>query len=386
MRLLWTSNYTSFSGYSNQARLFVPRIIAAGHYVTVFELANGQRLPREIDGVQILPPGLDPLGSDLMESHFVQSRAHTCITLVDVWGLNKEVMKCIPWFPWTPVDTLPAAPKVVEHLQSCIRPIAMSQYGVNALREKDFDPLYMPHAIDPAIWHPMDKQWARFELGISQSAFLATFVGVNDSTPSRKGIPELLMAWQIFSQKYQDVQLYMHTSKIGNLPINGMGGVDIEVLLSALQIDKNTVRFPDPYRYATGIPAAHLAKIAAASDVLVLPSRGEGFGLPALEFQRVGCPVILNNFSTGPELCFSGWLIDGEPEWSWQNAFVQKPGVASLVEALETARQEKDNPARKATAIDRAREYDIDNVIARYTLPVMQTISETVLDKVKVAC
>jgi glycosyltransferase involved in cell wall biosynthesis len=385
MRILWTSNYSSFSGYSNQAQLFVPRIQAAGHHVVVFELANGKRRPRQIGNVHVLPGGLDPLGSDIIEAHTVQSRAHAVITLVDVWGMNKDVMKRTPWFPITPVDTLPIAPKVKDHLHSAIRPIAMSQYGVQELKKAGFEPLYIPHGVDPQVWHPQDKARARHELNIPQDTYFVSFVGVNDSIPSRKGLPELLMAWQVFSQEHPTARLYLHTTPTGNLPVNNAGGVDIPKIMDTLGIDKNTVQFPDAYRYANGIPAKHLAMIAAASDVLILPSRGEGFGLPALEFQRVGCPVILNNFTTGPELCFSGWLLEGEPEWSWQNASVQKPGILSIIEALGYALQERDNPARKAQAIARAQEYDIDWVMAKYALPVLQQIGEMVLDRVKVA-
>jgi glycosyltransferase involved in cell wall biosynthesis len=385
MRILWTSNYTSFSGYSNQARLFVPRIVAGGHRVTVFELANGQRLPREIEGVQILPPGLDPLGSDIIQAHYVQSRSHCVITLVDAWGMNKEVMTRFPWFPIAPVDTLPMAPKVKEHLQSAVRPIAMSQYGVEQMRQAGFDPYYVPHVVDPQVWYPQDKAQARHALNIAQDVFFVAFVGVNDSIPSRKGLPELLMAWQLFSREHPTARLYLHTKRMGNLAVNNTGGVDLDKIIETLNIDPATVIFPDAYHYANGIPATRMAQIAAASDVLVLPSRGEGFGLPALEFQRVGCPVILSNCTTGPELCFSGWLVEGEPEWSWQHALVQKPGVASIVEALGYAQQERDNPQRKAQAIARAQEYDIDYVMAKHMLPTLQSIAETVLDRVKVA-
>lgn len=385
MRVLWTGNYSSQSGYSLQGRLFVPRIQQLGHEVVVFELSNGQRLPQIIDGVKIVPTALDPLGSDIMLAHAQQSGAHAVISLIDAWGMNRDVMSRLQWFPLTPVDTRPVAPHVVESLKGAKRPIAISQYGVSELRKVGFDPFYWPHAVDPAVWYLRDKDEARRALKLRDDLFLVSFVGVNDSTPSRKGIPEMLMAWQIFSASHPDALLYLHTAEHGNLAINSMGGVKIDVLMQTFGIDPKTVQIVDQYRYRTGIPASELANVAGASDVLLLPTRGEGFGLPLLEFQRAGCPVITTDTCTGPELCFSGWLISSEPEWSWQDAVVSKPGVVSIVEALEAAYDDRDNPARRARAVEGAREYDIDRVMSQYVAPVLRLIAEDVLDNIRVS-
>lgn len=385
MKVLWASNYSSQSGYASQARMIVPRLKAAGHQMTVFELSNGQRLPNEIGGIQVLPVGLDPLGSDLMLNHAQAMRAHAVISLVDAWGLNGDVMKRVAWYPMTPVDTQPAAPRVVDALKSAKRPIAIAQYGVQELRRAGYDPYYIPHVVDPAVWYPRDKQRARAAINFANERFMVSFVGVNDSTPNRKGIPELLMAWQIFTERHPDALLYLHTAEHGNLPVSNIGGVRIDVMLKTFGINPQTVHMVEQYRYRTGIPHSELANIAAASDVFILPTRGEGFGLPLLEFQRVGTPVITTNCCTGLELCFSGWLVDGEPEWSVQDCVVTKPGVASIVDALEAAYAERDNPQRRAKAIEGARAYDVDTVMAKYALPVMELIAEEILDTLKIA-
>ena len=386
MHILWCSNYSSQSGYAIQARLIVPRLIAAGHRVTVLELANGSRLPAEIEGVTIMPVGLDPLGADTLVDHYRRSGAHATLTLVDAWGLRPDIMRQVNWYPLTPIDTQPIAPAVLDSLKACQRPIAYSLYGYAELQKVGLNPLYWPHGVDPAVWQPLDKQVARARLGIPPQIFFASFVGVNDSVaPNRKGIPELLMAWQLFSAQHTGVKLYLHTSVHGNLPISSTGGVQIDRIIQTLGIDPHTIQLVDQFRYRTGIPATELATIAAASDVLVLPSTGEGFGLPLLEFQRVGCPVITTNFAAGAELCFSGWLLEGEPCWSWQSALVMKPGVTSIVEALEAAYADRDNPQRRHVAIERARDYDIDTLTAKYALPVLREIAEESLDRLQVA-
>lgn len=385
MHILWAANFSSQSGYALQSRMFAPRIQQAGHKITVFELTNGGRLPAEIGGIKVLPIGLDPLGSDMFQGHYEQSGAHCIITLVDVWGLNAHVLSNANWYPLTPIDTMPAAPAVVENLKLCKTPIAYSRYGESELRKVGFTPYYWPHAVDPTIWKPGNKAAVRQMIGVPEDIFFVSFVGVNDSVPSRKGIGELLMAWQLFSETHKDALLYMHTSINGNLGINAVGGVKIDVLIKTLGINPNTIKIVDQYRYRTGIPSSELAMVAQASDALVLPTRGEGFGLPLIEFQRAGCPVITTDFAAGSELCFSGWKIEGEPDWSWQDAIVMKPGVASICEALEAAYQDRNNPERSKRAIEGARDYDIDAVMGKYAIPVLNDIAERILSTAKVA-
>ncbi len=384
MRILWASNYTSQSGYSNQARLFVPAAQRLGHEITVFALSNGSGMPVQVGGFQLLPTYHDPLGNDMLVDHARRVGAHAVISLIDVWGLRPDVMEQVNWYPITPIDHTPVPPHVAEHLKAAQRPIAMSRFGLEQMRDAGFDPYYVPHAVDPNIWRPGDKATARQSLNVPQDVFWVAFVGVNDSVPSRKGLPELLAAWAVFSQRHTDARLYLHTAANGNLPTGAVNGVSTPQIMRTFGIDPRTVVMVDQYRYKTGIPTAELAAMAQASDVLVLPTRGEGFGLPLLEFQRVGCPVITTDFATGPELCFGGWLVEHEPAWSWQSAIHAKPGIASIVEALEAAYADRDNPARKARAIEGAREYDVDVVMSRYFAPALRDIAERILDEVQV--
>lgn len=362
----------------------VPRLIRAGHAVTVFELGGGSGMARDIGGVQVVPTHLDALGSDLMREHAERLKADAVVSLVDAWGMRPAVMEGLNWSPFVPVDHLPAPPAVVESLKASAAQFALSRFGEAQLKAAGFSPMYVPHAVDPDIWYPRDKGWARAQIGVAPDGFMAAFVGVNDSTPSRKGIPELLMAWSAFSQQHPGAGLYLHTTEQGNLPVNNLGGVRIDLLIKTLGIDAKTVKLPDQYRIKTGFPASELAMIVAAADVLILPTRGEGFGIPLIESQRLGTPVITTDFAAGAELCASGWLLESEPCWSWQSAFAAKPSVASIVERLEQAYSERRNPAYRNQAVEFARDYDVDLVAGKYLLPAVRTLGELLLDGTRI--
>ncbi len=391
MNILFVSNFTTLSGYAIQARLLVPLLQALGHKVTVVDIRSGPgAMTAQIGDVTVLPTAYDSMGNDIILAHYQRSQADVVITLSDIWGFNAESMKDMNWWPITPVDHTPVPPAAQDSLSAAKGIIALSRFGMEELRKIGRDSHYMPLGLDPAIWTPAltldDMRAARNRIVLDENRFVVSFVGVNDSNPSRKGISELLIAWSIFQPTHPDSLLLLHTTRQGNIPIAGnKNGVDVDAIITMLGIHAPSVLMPDQYRMRTGIPASELADMARASDVFILPSRGEGFGLPLIEFEHAGCPVITTNFAAGAELCASGWLIEGESEWSWQNATVLKPGIASIIENLETAYAERGNMARRVEAASFARDFEIDHVCSKYLAPTLKEIAETVILNAKVA-
>lgn len=380
MKIIWASNYSAQSSYAIQTRMLVPRLKALGHDMIVFELSNGTRLPYQAGGVKILSVVQDPLGNDVIEDYALRSQAHAVITLMDVWRFDPNTWKQVAWFPYAPIDHTPVPPLVANALNAARKVIAMSQFGVQELKRADCEALYVPLCYDPAVWQYQEKADARARAGIPEQPFWVTFVGVNDSIPSRKGIPELLTAWQAFIEHHPDAVLYLHTSLHGNLAQSNIGGVKIDALLTSLRLTPNNVKIVDEYEYRTGVPHKKLATLMAASDVVILPSRGEGFGLPLIEAQAVGTPVITTKFAAQQELCKAGWLIEGESEWSYQDSFWLKPGILSILECLEVAYQRRKDNRLRQIAADSVRDYQVDNVVQKYWRPTLKTIAEMSLE------
>lgn len=391
MKLLWLSNFSSDSAYAIQSQLLIPRLKACGHDVHVLELTQGSSKPRMVNGVNILPIGKDPLGSDSVLEHFARGGFHAVVTLVDPWGMQPAIMKQVPWFPFSPIDTMPVSPRNEAALKACIRPIALTRWGSDQLRVAGHDPLYLPHGYDPAIWHPSDRAAARNALGVPQDVFFAAFVGVNDSLPSRKGIAELLLAWQSFRQEHEDVCLYLHTDPVGNIPLTGAhGGVDIPHMLQTLMLHTDPgIKLVDTFRYRTqSIPHAELAQVAQAADVLLLPGKGEGFGVPIIEFAACGTPAIVTNFGSMAELAdqMGGQLLHFEPDWGWQNAMTAKASIPALRQALENTYDERGTVAasnRRQAAERGAQAYNINRVFMAHGIPTFEAIADAAMERVR---
>jgi glycosyltransferase involved in cell wall biosynthesis len=79
------------------------------------------------------------------------------------------------------------------------------------------------------------------------------------------------------------------------------------------------------------ISDGELAALLRDSLCLAFPSLTEGFGLPVLEAMAVGCPVVVSDRASLPEVCGSAALFapPDDPE-AWFDSFVQLRGSQAL--------------------------------------------------------
>ncbi|MER8726714.1 glycosyltransferase family 1 protein [Mesorhizobium sp. M0410] len=79
------------------------------------------------------------------------------------------------------------------------------------------------------------------------------------------------------------------------------------------------------------ISDGELAALLRDSLCLAFPSLSEGFGLPVLEAMAVGCPVVVSDRASLPEVCGSAALFapPDDPE-AWFESFVQLHGSQAL--------------------------------------------------------
>lgn len=373
--LIWHSNapFTG-TGYGAQSALFLPRL--KDHYRLVCSAYYG------LEGNMIPWNGIPVLGGVSGDHGNLTIAEHAkavwgkderdkglIVTLMDVWVLDPHTWADFNVASWVPVDHEPAPGPVKGFFQmSGAVPIAMSRFGEKQLEE--FDPLYVPHAVDTEILRPIPQAQARQQSGMDEDAFIVGMVAANKGNPSRKCFAEAFLAFKDFHAEHPEAKLYLHTELSGRFQ-----GVDLRRLMKDVGIPEKAVVACDQYR-AVHYPfdLETMANVYSSFDVLLAPSAGEGFGIPVVEAQACGVPVIVSNFSAQPELVGAGWTVSGHktytPIGSWQ--FV--PSVPDILDRLEKAyetRGEHTDKARKFSL-----QYDADLVTEKFMLPALKKVAE----------
>jgi glycosyltransferase involved in cell wall biosynthesis len=94
-------------------------------------------------------------------------------------------------------------------------------------------------------------------------------------------------------------------------------------------------------RFLGPVEDGRLAELYNAADCFAFPSFAEGFGLPVLEAQACGCPVVSSNQASLPEiagpLCR---LVDPRDEKALASALAAQLGDAGLRSRTEAANRE----------------------------------------------
>lgn len=387
MKILWHSNAPwASTGYGQQTALTTTLIQEVGHDVAIsaFWGLGGRKL--EWNGMPVFPSGPD-FGDAWLPAYAVDWFGNPdggwIVTLMDVWALkhSPEPLNGLHTACWTPVDhdPLSAITKVFFERVPTAVPIAMSKFGQDAIANAlDRECLYAPHAVDTTVFRPYDQADARAEAGIPADAFVIGMVANNQgNAPPRKAFPQVLEAFVEFRKRHDDAFLFLHTR-----PDVKPDGLDLPFLAKHLGMEESVMGFSSPYAMQVGIEQDKMAQLYSTFDVLASPSYGEGFGIPIIEAQAVGCPVIVNDFTAMPELVGDGWVCEGERWWDMsQGSYFKAPNVSSILECLEEAYKHRGGGSVKAREF--ALGYDARKVFAECWVPILNDL-EGRMDAAKV--
>lgn len=374
MRILIYSNAPwCGSGYGTQSALIAKRLKAEGHEVALAAFYGLQGVPLTWEGLTVYPGSSeDQFAQDIMLGHYQHFKADIMISLMDQWVLDGPRMKAMidagmRLFPYVPVDCEPLSFLDQRNLDAMgVRPIAMSRHGEKMLAQ--YKPWYVPHAVDTELFHPLPPSEiaATREKGGFTGRFL---IGINaaNQDPVRKGFAEQMAAFRLLANRHDDVRLLIHTR------MSTRQGVSFERIMACLQLD-GLVQFGNQYLTAAGLTSnQEIARWYAMLDVLTNCSYGEGFGLPVLEAQACGTPVIVTDCSAMRELAGPGWSVAGEYYWnSGHSSWWTRPSIGAIYEAYEEAYEDAAN--RREASREFALGYDIAAVIRDYWTPVLREI------------
>jgi len=206
-------------------------------------------------------------------------------------------------------------------------------YGAEAERVVTVAP-----GVDLEQFRPGEASTARTRLGIAPDALLLTFVG---RIQPLKAPDVLLRAAAVLLEREPQLRRRLVVLICGGPSGTGLDHPEhLSQLADSLQL-ADVVRFTPP------VNADRLADIYRASDVVIVPSYNESFGLVALEAQASGTPVVaaaVGGLQTTVRDGVSGLLVDGHDPADYATAIhrlVGAPKLRTLLSggAVEHARQ-----------------------------------------------
>ncbi len=362
------------TGFGQQSGMVLNSLAALGYTFLVSSSAPPQE---GLAGVPYLSsPDLSgrDLGRNTRAAFIGISCRPRAIAFVNSERIADDLCEDLDLVLWLPFNFSPAPRRLRAYIASRgpTQVLALTKWAQSSLREHGVESTYVPHGVDRTVFTPAPERGnvMRERLGLDRGAFVAGVVGANNEWfGNRKSLPEILAAFSVIATTHSDAYLYLHTDVTGRLLGEGLDVLEIAEQFPSLS---GRLLYTSSVEYARGWPRQDIADLYRAMDVLVAPSAGEGFGIPVIEAQACGVPVIVSNWATQSELVGAGWGVGGQQRWAhWVGSWQFTPNIQELVSALERAYSGPRPPL--ADAVRFTDPYDHDEVIAGHWIPFLES-------------
>jgi glycosyltransferase involved in cell wall biosynthesis len=216
-------------------------------------------------------------------------------------------------------------------------------------------------------------------LNLDPDSFVVGMVAANKgNAPPRKSFPQVFEAFKTFHERHPDSLLYLHTMRE-----NHRDGLDLPMLAKAIGVPQDAILYTPEFELQMGVPEWKMAYVYSNMDVLCAPSYGEGFGIPIVEAQACGVPVIVNDWTAMPELAGPAqWVTEGDRWYNMsQGSWFKAPRVESILARLEDAYDARGDTGLSAGCRSFAEGYDARRVMAEHWAPVLDVLEERLAEK-----
>ncbi len=369
------------SGYGKCCREICTRLKRAGFNMTIAATVGNKASPiYEYEGIEVLPGAEDGFAEDVLLNHYIYSNADLLITQFDIWPLSQIYRLAkegkMNWLPYVPIDFYPIIQKVHHKLRHAIHILTMCDWANTELTKLDFECTTIHHGINKEVHKhlPGQKERLKEELGVEPDCFLIGLVQANQLY--RKAWEEQLQGIALFIQQHPDIKtrIYLHT-----LPQTEQG-YDLPLLLRDYNLDKITL-IADYYKWIMGFKEEQLVQIYNSFDVLLSATAGEGFGLPVIEAQACGIPVIATNTMSFPELIQYGALVKVDRWFRSPNSIMKAtPSIQEIAEKLWGIYNTKWDPIEIQNTAHYLWDWD-ETIIPKWIM-----ILENLQEKIDISC
>jgi len=325
LKVLWFAKDAPMltSAYGKIAHELVLRRLAKVYgkeNISLFATVGYEYTVLNLEDVTCYPKASDPMGEDIFLAHYQDFKANIYVTACDIWPLNKVAEAAqkgqIMWCPWAFIDFDPIPQDIIERLKAAFVVVPTSRWLEGKLRDAQL-PNVLPPAflgVNQKVYRPfigetdetgkeVTKERLKAAFGIKEGSFLISICEMNQTW--RKAWDEQLEGIRIFQENNPDiyVSVYLHTQP------NVSGGYNMPIMVQSYNLN---VKFADTYTMIKGLEGyneEHMSKIFNTSDVVLNATNAESPGMPPIEAQSSGCPVVTTNYTAMPEFTEAGYTV-----------------------------------------------------------------------------
>jgi len=384
--LFLTDRIWGRSAYSKVLKSLTTRL-TTDHEVSAIPMGNALQgvpfmNPLNIGGTNVYGSGVDPYGEDVAYNYYDKLNADMLITIKEPWNFQHLPLQGLNYVPMAIIDHSPISHHLVSRIETAFKVIAISRFGQRELKSKNIDSTYIPHGVEDhyeCLWDQRKECMKTWYL--DPDAFKIGIVCMNRA---RKMIPRMFRAIRSFIDNNPDIKTQVMFWGSINKTAPGLGGQGVGDFGSSLiqeiiglELDE-TIQWPDDATIEEGIPERlptmgwDMVTLYNSFDVLLHTTGGEGFGLPLIEAQRCGVPVITTDYAAGPENVGAGLTVPAS-----DYVIVNTPGtryaladIDATADALaKIANKDPDKLSRKA--IRSTERYRWDNIMEKHVKPFM---------------
>ena len=394
LKILWNSDRPigGKSAYSKVTNECCTRLVKMGHKVGILPMGMSNRMsPQEYNGALVFRSGMHPFNEDIAVKKYVDFKADIMITLKEAWVLQNIFNYAINHVPYTPIDHEPVSPDMTRTMHTAFRVMTPSRHGQRQLKEAGIENVhYIPHGVDTKVYRPLkDKKEDCKKLWfLEPDDFTILMVSMNRV---RKMNPRAFRGFKRFCELNPDVKSHLlfwgdmtpspNPYEEGAIS-QGVADVGINLLPEVMQLGLGEkIIWPDKEMIGEGIPewigedyrgGWDMVKLYNSANLLLYCTGGEGFGIPLVEAQSCGVPVICTDYAGGPEQVGAGLTVKADDYEIFNTPGVRRAltsidGMANAITKIMNSDENK--LARRARRF--AEKYDWENIMNRYFKPFL---------------
>ncbi len=328
--IVWHSSFATFTGYSGSARAFVLGLHERGVAVRPLFIYGAD------EDEQVIAGHLHPRIKALQAQPLRFDVPQVVYAPADRFSKNSGSYRI--GFTMLEVDRLP--PMWVEQSNAMDEVWTPTTWGADVMRASGVErPIHVvPLGADTTVFQPLSAPRTHLE---DRTVFLSVF-----EWGERKGWDILLRAYRAAFKPSDLVLLLL------KIDCRAPAANPVRAMAHLL---------PDPSPpvalvYNQPLSTAQLVELHAGADCFVLPTHGEGWGMPVLEAMACGVPAITTAWSgatafltadNGYPLPISGLVPASGDHPYYRNAHWAAPDEAALVELLRDVAANPDERRRK---------------------------------------